>query len=447
VARSDAVDAAVGVFISRFDDDAVQAARHADERRKRGETMRALEGIPIAIKDVITTREGVTTAQSVVLDPQWASGDAPVISRLRSAGGVITGKTTTMEFCVGLPDPSKPFPVPKNPWNLDRWAGGSSSGSASAVATGAALGAIGSDTLGSIRIPAGFCGITGLMPSFGRVSTSGCVPLAYTLDRVGPMARTARDCALLLEVFVGADEADGSAVDVSVPHYLDALSGDLTNVRVGVDRLARYGGDAADPMLECVLNQALATLEELGAQVREVELPHYDEISTATLVIAMSEALSYHLPDLQSRWHDYCPGTRMMLGSGIFYSGADYVQAQRARRVGQRALSALFEQVDVIVTPMSSAGALPLSDMDAVVRGTRSFGPVHTQYWNAMPGPVLVAPMGFTADGMPLGLQMAGRAFDEARVLQVADAFQQVTAWHLAVPPILGTPAASAPTG
>src|SRR6201996_337066 len=211
IAVADAADETLGVFLNRFVDQSLAAAKEADAKQAAGEELGPLHGIPLGIKDIITTSEGVSTAQSLILDPAWSHGDAEVVTRLRDAGGIIAGKLTTMEFAIGMPDFSKPFPIPRNPWNPDHWTGGSSSGSGSSVAAGMVLGALGTDTGGSIRIPAAFCGITGLMPSFGRVPKSGCVPLGYSLDHIGPMARSARDCALMLSVLAGHDASCAGA--------------------------------------------------------------------------------------------------------------------------------------------------------------------------------------------------------------------------------------------
>jgi aspartyl-tRNA(Asn)/glutamyl-tRNA(Gln) amidotransferase subunit A len=435
IAVADATEE-LGSFLTRFVDSSRAAAQAADEALARGDDVGPLHGIPLGIKDIITTVEAPTTAQSLILDPAWSHGDAVVVSRLRDAGGIVMGKTSTMEFAIGIPDASKPFPVPKNPWNPDRWAGGSSSGSGSAVATGAVLGALGTDTGGSIRIPAAYCGITGLMQTFGRVPKSGCVPLGYSLDHIGPMARSARDCALMLGVLAGHDRSDACSVDVPVPDYLAALTGDLTGVRVGVDRLSRIGGAYEDPALPAVFDAAIAVLAERGAEIVDVELPFYAEMTAADMVIMCSEALAYHLPDLQTRWADYFAGTRAMVGTGALYSAADYVQAQRVRRVGQKALAAVFADVDLLVTPTSGAGAMAFTDLDEMIEraGAGAFGAVYTPYWDTAGNPALVVPMGNTADGLPLSLQIAGRPFEETTVLRAGDAFQQATTWHRQVP-------------
>ncbi len=308
---ADTYDEAVGTFIVRYTEQALMAAEAADTAFASGIDKGFLQGIPLGIKDIITTKEGPSTAQSLVLDPQWGLdlGDAVVVSRLREAGALIMGKLTTSEFAIGVPDFDRPFPIPRNPWNLDYWPGGSSSGSGSGVASGMVLGALGTDAGGSIRIPASFCGICGLMPTFGRVPKSGCTPLGYSLDHIGPLTRTARDAALMLSVIAGVDASDPCSVDVSVPDYLGELTGDLSALRIGVQRLDQYANDE-DPALVGCFSDAVATLAAAGADVIEVQLPFYNELTAACLLMFVAEAVAYHMPDMQRRWADYSPGTR-----------------------------------------------------------------------------------------------------------------------------------------
>jgi aspartyl-tRNA(Asn)/glutamyl-tRNA(Gln) amidotransferase subunit A len=301
------------------------------------------------------------------------------------------------------------------------------------------LGALGTDTGGSIRIPAAYCGITGLKPTYGRVPVTGCVPLAFTIDTVGPMARSVRDCATLLAAIAGPTAADGAIdgrFDEPVPACAAALTGDLRGVRIGVDRLSRFSRDLEDPAIPGLLQGAIDVMVARGATVRDVTLPLYLETTFANQLITVSEALAFHRPDLRTRWGDYFQATRAILGAGVLYSAADYVQAQRVRGVAQRAVAGLFDDVDLIVTPTVSIGA-PTFEYAATMltgRDAGDLGPIHTVYWNAVGHPALSVPMGFTASGMPLGLQLAGRPFDEAAVLQAGEAFQRDTEWHLRQP-------------
>lgn len=428
----------IGSFISVFADKARAAARAADAALAAGEPVGPLHGIPIGIKDILSTVEVPTTAQSDALEPEWSSGDAVAVSRLRAAGAIVLGKTSTMEFALGLPDASKRFPIPRNPWNPDHWAGGSSSGSGSAVASGAVLGALGSDTGGSVRMPAAFCGITGLKPTFGRVPKSAVVPLGYTVDNVGPMARSAHDCAAMLQVLAGSHPADFTASCASVPDYLGVTSENLDGVRIGVDRLTRISGSQEDPAFGAAFDAGIDVLRDLGADVCEVELPHYIEVNWATIVVLQSEALTFHLPRLRARWDDYGPSTRTTFASAAMYSATDYLQAQRARRVGQRAVARILQDVDLIVTPTATVGAPLLTEVGALVADVVA-GPWHTVYWNGLGNPVLSVPIGFASTGLPLGMQIAGSPFNDAEVLRAGVAFQKKTDWHLAQPPAVST--------
>ena len=356
------------------------------------------------------------------------------MSRLRQAGAVLTGKTTTSEFHCGLPDPTKPFAIPHNPWDLERSPSGSSAGSANGVAAGLFFAGLGTDTAGSIRAPASANGVTGLKPTFGRVPKSGTVPLSYSLDSVGPIARTARDCAAVLSIIAGYHPSDESCVNVPVDAYLDALGGSLEGMKVGVQRSHHTRTDA-DPALAALFDQAVTTLTELGATVVAVELPLFDEMLTALLATMLAEGLAYHHADLQTRWSEYYATSRVTLAFGALVSSSDFVQAQRVRLVAQRRVAQLFDAVDVVVSP-GSLRAAERSDVPPSSVVPRILGNSLTGYWSASGHPAVTLPIGFTDDGLPLSMQVAGRPFDEALVLRVGDAYQSVTEWHLSMPPL-----------
>ncbi|WP_228566928.1 amidase [Nocardia sp. SYP-A9097] len=328
--NADAADGTLGVFLARFTDRARAQADRVDAKIAAGEELAPLDGIPVGVKDILSHSHAPTTAQSLVLDPAWgsATGDCTVVSRLEHAGAIVTGKTTTMEFAIGVPDPDKPFPVPRNAWDPQRWAGGSSSGSGSGVAAGMFLGAVGTDTAGSIRIPAAFNGITGLKPTFGRVPKSGVVPLGYTLDHVGPMARSAADCALLLSVMAGHDAADPYSSPAPLDDYPAALTGDLRGITIGVDDLDRYASAGIDPGQPQLFSDALAALREAGATIVPVEVPMYPEVTAIDVMVMLAEAHTYHRHDLRTRWTDYGRGTRIILAAGGALDATDYIQAQ-----------------------------------------------------------------------------------------------------------------------
>jgi aspartyl-tRNA(Asn)/glutamyl-tRNA(Gln) amidotransferase subunit A len=435
-ARADELDAQTGTYLARFDEQALATAAQADAELADGQDRGPLHGIPVGVKDILAASEGPTTAQSLILNPDWGAGkDAPIVARLRAAGAVITGKVTTMEFAIGMPDQTKPFPIPRNPWDLETWPGGSSSGTGNGIAAGMFLAGIGTDTGGSIRIPAAFCGVSGLMPTFGRVPKSGCTPLGYSLDHVGPLARSAWDCAAMLQVLAGYDASDPDCFDLPVPDYLAALSPSLKGVCIGVERVHHFPEDS-DPAAREQFEAAMSVLEDLGATLVDVSLPYFAEINTTTMVTMAAEALAYHRQDMQSRWSDYAAGTRQWVAMGALVSGADYVQAQRVRRVAQKELGQLMQSVDAIVTPTAVCGALKYAELeDGGI--AKLMGRMFTSYWDAVGNPALVVPMGFTAAGLPLSLQIAGRAFDEPTILRIGDAFQRSTDFHLRTPELI----------
>lgn len=431
---ADAVDGDLGVYISRFDERAQRVAQLADLEYRAGDPVAPLLGIPLGVKDIISTEEGPTTAQSLILEEGWgaAHGDAPVVAQLRAAGAIITGKTTTMEFANGLPDPAQGFPLPRNPWNSDYWSGGSSSGTAIGVATGAFLAGLGTDTGGSIRLPAAFCGITGLKPTFGLVPTSGTIPLAESLDTVGPMARSAEDCAIILDAIIGDHVREAEAPRPPIHAALESSGGDLTGMRIGLDPLLGGAGPLRESELTARLWDAAAVLEARGATVVEVEVPLYHELSAATRITLVSEGLAYHSENLRTRWAEYGADTRRGLAVGAAHSGADYVQAQRVRRFGQRQVATMFESLDAVITPTAALGSF---SYDGLHQFSGRYRYMHTSYWNALGNPALSVPIGFTASGLPLGMQIAAPAFGDERVLRIGHAYQTATAWHLAIPP------------
>ena len=429
--RADELDF-LGCYISRFDEQAMEAAARADAELSAGNDRGALHGIPVAIKDVIATRECPTTAQSRVFDPNWGRGrDASVVARLRSAGAIIIGKATTMEWALGFPDPGGPYPLPRNPWNPGTWAGGSSSGCGSGVAAGLFCAGIGTDTGGSIRVPSAFCGITGLMPTYGTVPMGGCLPLSYSLDRIGPMARTAGDCAAVLDVISlpSSSRADRGArwsADLAA-----AKGRPLAGLVIGVHLPHAPAG--ADRALAGCFEAALSTLAELGAVTVEVDLPYYEVVQSIDWITVVSEAAAYHHASLVSRWQDYAPSTRLMIGEGFLITGPDYVQAQRVRAAAQRRLSVLFREVDLVASPTAFTAAPALrvlfdSDPAGVLSG------LNTSYWNPVGNPVLALPVGFSNNGLPLSLQLAAAPFRDDLALAVGALFQAATDWHCREP-------------
>ena len=424
----------LGAFITFSDAGALEAAATADANFAKGVDTGPLQGIPMAVKDIIATKDAPTTANSLVLDRAWGEGiDATVVQKLRAAGAAIIGKLVLNEFATGMPDPSKPFPMPQNPWDLERSAAGSSSGTGIAVAAGMVLGGLGTDTGGSTRGPSSFNGLSGLKQTFGRVSKAGCVPLGYSLDGINPMARSAYDCALILQVIAGYDPADPTTVDVPVPDYLAALTGDVTGVRIGVPVGYFYDSPELDAEVKASVLAAIDVLKGAGAIVNEIEIPYLNEAKAANSVILSSEAAAYHHNDLGSQFDQYGRYTSESLTRGMLYSGADYVQAQRFRSFFKKVLAGIMTQSDILITPTSVTTATKRSEMNPL---KQLLQPSFTGIWNLTGMPAMAIPTGLSSNTLPMSMQVIGRPFDEASVLRVADAYQRLTSHHLNVPPI-----------
>lgn len=419
---ADDVDAQLGAYLLRFDQTALPAARDSDARRAAGSSLGRLDGIPIAVKDVVAAREGPTTGQSLVKGHGWPGGwDAPVVAGMRAAGAVITGKTTTSEFALGPPDSTKPFPIPRNPWDLGRWPGGSSAGAAAAVAAGLIAGAVATDTGGSTRVPAAFCGVTGFVPTFGVLPTGGVIPLAPSMDRIGVIARTAADCAAMIEAMAGD----------TWPYSNPRPQARFQQVRIGVV----IDDDAADePDVRAAFDVAVDRLHAVGARLFPVALPLQHELRAAARVAMAHEAFAEHAGTLAQHWEDYFSTSRGRLASGAFVSGADHLLAQAVRRRGRQKIVALFARVDVVVSPTIGMVAPRYDD----TAGIPTFGTVlqlaRTSYWSALGAPAISVPMGFARDGLPVGLQIAAAPYRDPLVLDLATQFQTAAEWHLRTP-------------
>jgi aspartyl-tRNA(Asn)/glutamyl-tRNA(Gln) amidotransferase subunit A len=427
-AAADSCDEDLGIYLTRFDTSAIDAARTADRELRAGVDRGPLHGIPIGIKDVIATVEGPTTGQSLVQDPTWFVGrEGTAVARLRAAGAIVTGKLTTMELAVGLPDASMPFPLPRNPWNRQRWAGGSSSGAASGVAAGVVLGAVGTDTGGSIRMPAAFCGVSGLKPTFGRVAVDGVIPLAASLDHVGPLAGSAWGCHAML-----AAMGDGIGPLPSGTR--------LEGVRVGVERAHHLGPDSAEVADQ--IDAVCAVLRSLGASVVDVVLPYFFEATIATMITLSSEGFAFHASGLRQRWPEYAQATRSTLALGAIVSGADYVQAQRVRETARRTVDEVLRDVDVVLAPTATMTAPTFDDLASGPSALMSS--VFTPFWSGVGNPALALPMGFAPDGLPMSVQLGGRRGEDELLLRVGVAYQSQTDWHARTPSMLGSTAGGA---
>jgi aspartyl-tRNA(Asn)/glutamyl-tRNA(Gln) amidotransferase subunit A len=430
--RIERLNPKLGAFITVTADTALEAAARADADLASGVDNGPLQGVPVAVKDILATKDAPTTANSRVLDPAWGEGyDSPVVERLRGAGAVMMGKLVASEFALGMPDPDKGFPMPVNPWNTEHTAAGSSSGTGIALVAGMILGGIGTDTGGSVRGPASANGHSGLKVSFGRVPKWGCVPLGYSLDSIGPMARSAYDCAAMLSVIAGYDARDPDSVDVSVPDYASMLDGSAEGLRIGVPKAYFFDHPSVtDEVREAVLG-AVAALEAAGAIVTEIDLPNAELAKEANTITMAGESFAYHREDLASKWSLYGKHTRMSLARGALQSAADYAQAQRFRSYFVKLVTDLMSDLDVLITPTSPTPAQRIDEMSVEGRLTQ---PSFTGPWNLTGRPALAIPCGFSTSGLPMSMQIVGKPFDEATVLRAGDAYQQLTDWHLRMP-------------
>jgi len=432
--RIAAHDATLRAFITVCADAAIESARAAEAALMTGHVVGPLHGVPWAPKDLYSTKGVRTTGGSKILADSVPGEDSTVVARLARAGAILLGKLNMHEFAYGPEGLNGHYGDTRNPWSADahRIAGGSSSGSGAAVAAGLAPGSLGSDTGGSIRIPASLCGITGLKPTYGRVSRAGVLPLAWSMDHVGPMTRSARDCALMLGVIAGYDPGDPTTSVLPVPDYGAALTGDVKGLRVGL--LRAHFTDAAAADVRAAVEASAKQLERAGAVVDEVNLSQVVHVGTASAAIVASEALAYHAAWMRSRPQDYQPDVRERLRLGAFVSGAHYVRAQQIRALVTREVDEALARRDVLLAPATPLVAPVLGEREA----TLGDGPSDvraallrcTRPFNFSGHPACAAPCGFTAAGLPIGLQIVGRPFDEATVLRVVDAYQRITDWH-----------------
>jgi aspartyl-tRNA(Asn)/glutamyl-tRNA(Gln) amidotransferase subunit A len=433
LARIEAVDRDLNAFVLVRGDEALSEARTAEAEIAAGRRRGPLHGIPIGLKDIIETADIRTTGHSRVRLDYVPRADAVVARRLREAGVVLLGKLATHEFAFGGPSFDLPFPPARNPWNLDCMPGGSSSGSAAAVAAGLCLGALGTDTGGSVRGPAALCGIAGLKPTYGLVPRTGIFPLAFSLDHCGPMTWTAEDCAMMLGVIAGHHPSDPASRTGPVPDYTKALTSELRGLHIGALRHF-WTEDGPRPHSEQVaaMDAAIAVLRQLGATVEDVKLSSLRDYHAVALLIMLAEGFAVHQRELLARPHEFGEIFRHRMLAGAFISSPDYVQATRLRRRLALEMDAALERQDVLL----SAGAFaPAPRFDQVPKFSLFEQPNLTTPANVTGLPALAVCCGFTADGLPLSLQLIGRRWDEATVLRAGHAYEQATPWRGRRPP------------
>jgi len=441
IARTELLDPLLNAYLTRTPELAREQARRAEREISAGAYRGPLHGIPYALKDVIAVAGLPTTGNSRLRAHDISTADATITRRLSTAGALLMGKLALHEFAHGGPSLDLPWPPARNPWNLERVPGGSSSGSGTALAAGLIPASVGTDTGGSIRIPASACGVTGLMPTAGLIARTGVIPHSFTLDRCGPMAATAEDCALLLQALAGHDPRDPASVRRTAPDYLAALDGSLLGLRVGVLRHTWETELPVSSDLSNALEEALHTLHALGATLEDCRMPPLRAFNDVKVILAESEVINVHLPDLRRRAGEFGADMRTRMLPALLFSAQDYVTAMRTQKKLVMEMLALHQRYDVLL--MASQGeATPFSAHTSLNFWLRAnvFTPA-----NITGQPALALPIGFGATGLPLGMQILGRPFEDATVLKVGHAYQQQSNWHQrraridaqqAVPPI-----------
>jgi len=420
----------LNAFITVTADEARRAAKAAEDEVAAGKHRGRLHGLPIAIKDLFDLASVRMTAGSRILADNVSADDSEAAARLREAGAVMLGKLNLHEFAFGATGINPHFGPARNPWDPEHITGGSSSGSGAAVASGECLAALGTDTGGSIRIPASLCGIVGLKPTHGRVSKRGVLPLSWSLDHVGPMTRTVEDAAILLDVLAGHDPSDASSADQPVSDYLASLKEGVRGMRIGIPR--RFFFENVDPEVETAVRSAITLLGEMGATTLEIDVPLIDEIPGALTAIMLPEALAVHQRWMKERPDEYGDDVRYRLELGSTYLAVHYVQAQRLREMAVRAWrEEVFSQIDLIATPTTPITARRIEEASSDDGLQVTFSLIRfTNPLNFLGVPAISVPCGFTTEGLPIGLQLAARWWDEESLLRAAQAYEQATNWH-----------------
>ena len=437
LARIERLQPTLNAFITITAEHALRQARRADREIRKGKYRGALHGIPVSVKDLYSTKGIRTTAGSLILVDHVPTDNATTVTRLEKAGTVLIGKNNLHEWACGVSTDNPFFGTCHNPWQHGYIPGGSSGGSAAAVATTQGLGSLGSDTAGSIRIPAHMCGIVGHKPTYGLVPRTGIFPESWSFDHGGPMARTVEDTAILLQAIAGHDATDRSSLKARVPSFTRQLKKGVRGLRIGVPR--HYFFEGVDPSVGRLVRDAISNLEQLGARLVSIDIPEASIAMDCAFVIAWAEAVHYHRKWLRKRPQDYGPDVQNLLQASSFYLATDYLQAQQVRTRIQDAFHRLFQTIDILATPACPLPATPHGIQEVQVRGrivsVLNKGASFTSAANVTGEPSCSVPCGFTKTGLPVGLMLQGRAGDDSTVLRTAYAYEQANDWYKALPP------------
>lgn len=438
IQRIERLNPRLGAYITVMADSAMADARRAESEIAAGEYRGALHGVPVAVKDIIYTKGTLTSAGSRALANHYPAYDSTIVERLRDAGAVLLGKLNLSEFAMGGTI-DHPYGTPRNPWNPEHSAGGSSSGSAVAVAGGLCAGALGSDTGGSIRGPSAFCGIVGLRPTYGRVTRHGAVPMSWSLDTIGPMARSVADCAVILQAIAGRDERDPTTAAEPVPDYLSAMNAaDLRGTAIGLPReMMDYDGLDAETRDAAIA--AVHHLAELGAEVREISLPISARSGAAFLATADADCAEFHLDRLREFPHLYDRNTRTRLTAAALIPAPTYLRGLRARALIREELADALSGCEIVAMPASPTPAPPIAQSTGALggyyEGRRDLERRRYTSPAALAGlPAMSLPCGFSQDGLPIGLQLIGRPFAEGALLGAARAYERSAGWRTSAP-------------
>lgn len=420
-------DGVLQSYITVMADQALARAKAADAESERGRRRGPLHGVPVALKDLIAVAGVRMTSGSRLFADHVPARDAFVTERLHDAGAVVLGKLSMHEWAFGRPATDGPFPTGRNPWDVRRAPAGSSSGSAVAAAAGLCAGALGSDTGGSIRGPASMCGLVGHKPTYGLVSRRGVLTMCWSLDHVGPMTRSVWDSAALLQAIAGRDPEDTSTRGATLQDYLAALEAGARGLRLGVLRRFYVDWPGLSDEVRSAALEAFRVLAGEGASLEDVDAPSLD-LSMAAWAPFLAETYEYHREHLRTRPDGFRESLRPRVLMGALVGGADYLRAQRLRERLRREVEALFERVDLLVFPGQAAPALRFEDFPMTGLATPAMR--YTAPWNLLGLPAAVVPCGFSREGLPVSIQIVGRAFDDAAVLRLARAYERVTDWH-----------------
>lgn len=432
-------DPRLNAYLTVTGEHALAQARRAEAAIRSGRWLGPLHGVPYAAKDLLDTRGIRTTVGSKILAAHVPERDAAVIEKLSAAGAVLLGKTGLHEWAYGITSANPHFGPVRNPWATDRIPGGSSGGSAAALAAALCSFSLGSDTGGSIRIPAALCGVAGLKPTFGRISRYGAFPLGHTLDTLGPFALTVEDTALVYAALAGCDPRD--PVSATAPPELPTLEREprLDGVVVGVP--TRFYCENLAPDVDSAFKSALRAFEDLGARLLEVDVPDVAAANSWHRLILLAEASSVHRRRLEERREDFGDDVRALLDQGRMVLATDYLDAQRNRRLFCRSFDAVLARADVLAMPAVPVPTARIGELELDIAGRRENVRLATtrniRALNLTGLPVVSVPCGFHSDGLPIGLQVVGRKFDEAQALRVGHAYERATDWHARTPPLL----------